>query len=375
MASGYSLKDQLFNAEKIRWLADLFSAADSGFDGAGFQADVMAQLPALELKQRISWIADVLGQHYPGPLAGVAPVLLRALPPPLDPTLKDDDFGDFIFAPLGEFVVSRAGEGDPDLVLDLLEELTQRFSMEWAIRPVLNRWPDLVLQRLQVWATHPSYHVRRLVSEGTRPRLPWGEGIGLALSDPLPLLDMLHGDPTRYVTRSVANHLNDITKKQPDLVLERLDRWHAGGQADAAELTWMTGHALRGLVKSGHPGAMKRLGFDPDAAVSARIDISGEARIGGALSFDVVLEGAGDQAVLVDYIIHFQRPGGKQSAKVHKLKQARLSNGTLTLSKRHKLKGDATTFRLVPGAHRVEVQVNGRVRCAAEFELLAPEQA
>ena len=200
------------------------------FDAAGFQGDVMARLPELELKQRITWIAGVLGQHYPGPLPEIAPVLLRALPPPLDPTLKDDDFGDFIFAPLGELVAQRGTETHPDLALDLLEELTQRFSMEWAIRPLLNRWPDLVLERLQTWAGHPSYHVRRLVSEGTRPRLPWGEGVGLALTDPLPLLDLLHGDPTRYVTRSVANHLNDITKKQPDLVLDCLDRWHKGGQ-------------------------------------------------------------------------------------------------------------------------------------------------
>ena len=124
----------------------------------------------------------------------------------------------------------------------------------------------------------------------------------------------------------------------------------------------MTGHALRGLVKSGHPGAMKRLGFDPDAAVSARIDISGEARIGGALSFDVVLEGAGDQAVLVDYIIHFQRPGGKQSAKVHKLKQARLSNGALTPEQAAQAEGGC--HHIPPGTRRAPDRGSGQRACA-----------
>lgn len=138
----------------------------------------MSRLPELELKQRIAWIADCLKTAFPGALPDVAPVILRALPPPLDPSLSDDDFGDFIFAPLG-FWVGQVGADHPDLALDVLAELTQRFSMEWAIRPFLNGHPDLVLDRMQDWCGHSSYHVRRLVSEGTRPRLPWGQAVGL----------------------------------------------------------------------------------------------------------------------------------------------------------------------------------------------------
>lgn len=132
----------------------------------------------------------------------------------------------------------------------------------------------------------------------------------------------------------------------------------------------MTGHALRGLVKAGHPGAMAALGYDPDVALDVELSLPGKARIGDAVEIGVTLSGARDVPVLVDYILHFQRPGGKVSAKVHKLKQARLSGGRLQLSKRHKLKGDASTFTLVPGPHRVEVQVNGRVRAAGSFDLL-----
>ena len=363
------MKDQLFNAEKTLYLSNLFSDADERFDGEAFQCAVMSRLTNLELKERMAWIAECLQNAVPGALPEVAPVILRALPPPLDPNKTDDDFGDFIFAPLGEWVVS-VGLDHPELALDVLSELTQRFSMEWAIRPFLNAHPDLVMQKMDDWCSHSSYHVRRLVSEGTRPRLPWGQAVGLALHDPLPLLDRLHGDNTRYVTRSVANHLNDITKKEPDLVLDTLHAWQKADRQEDAELQWMTSHALRGLVKAGHPRAMKALGYDPDVPLQADVQISGDARIGDALTFDVILTGAADQPVLVDYIVHFQRPGGKISPKVHKLKQARLNDGNLRLSKRHKLKGDATTFRLIPGKHRLEIQVNGRVRAGVDFELL-----
>lgn len=367
MASGFSLKDQLFNAEKVTYLAGLF--ASDRFDPDAFVSRVIARLPELELKARISWIADCLGEAVPGDLPDVAPVILAALPEPLDPGKSDDDFGDFIFAPLGEWVAA-VGIDHPDPALEVLEELTQRFSMEWAIRPFLNRWPDTVLARMERWCDHPSYHVRRLVSEGTRPRLPWGAAVGLDLTDPLPLLDRLHGDPTRYVTRSVANHLNDIAKKEPDLVLDRLSSWHKSGRQAARELDWMTAHALRGLVKAGHPQAMRMLGYDPEADVVVSVSVTGEARIGGELNFEVMVQGAEGQPVLVDYIVHFQRPGGKTSAKLHKLKQARIGAGGLRLSKRHKLRGDATTYRLVPGAHRLEIQVNGEVRAGVDFELL-----
>ena len=371
MASGFSLKDQLFNPEKTRYLAGLFAACDPGFDAPGFEAQVNARLPELELKQRIDWIAEVLGQHYAAPLPEFAPLLRAALPPPLDPGKSDDDFGDFIFAPLGEFVVSKGLEAHPDLSLDLLEALTQRFSMEFAIRPFLNRWPDLTLERMQEWAGHDHYHVRRLVSEGTRPRLPWGLGIGLDLRAPLPLLDQLHRDGTRFVTRSVANHLNDIAKKEPDLVVETLRRWGEAGQQTGKEMDWITRHACRGLVKAGHPGALGLLGYDPEAPVEARITLqSATVPIGDALSFSVDLTGPAEQPVLVDYRLHFQRPGGKASAKVFKLKQAKLVRGALKLSKAHKLKGDATTFKLVPGPHRLELLVNGNVRAEAAFDLL-----
>lgn len=229
-----------------------------------------------------------------------------------------------------------------------------------------------MLERLQDWAGDENYHVRRLVSEGTRPRLPWAKAVTLRPDQTLPLLDRLHGDPTRYVTRSVANHLNDLTKATPDLVLDRLRNWQVSGRQDARELRWITSHALRSAIKAGHPGAMAMLGYDPAARVDlVALEVPATVRIGEVMDIAVTLSAPEPIGVLVDYLFWRRRADGTMTSKVFKLKQARLKPGEpLHLSKAHRLKGDATTYRLYPGAHRIAIQVNGRVLGEATFELL-----
>ena len=367
---GFSLKDELFNETKVKGLAAQFAPHAPGFSADAFTAEVMTQMLDLELKARITWIAECLRRHVPGDLPAIAPVLRAALPPPLDPTLTDDDFGDFIYAPLGEWVTDLVTEDSRDLGLDLLEEITQRFSMEWALRPFLLQWPEPTLARVATWCAHENYHIRRLATEGTRPRLPWGQAVGLPFEATLPVLARLYTDRTRYVTRSVANHLNDIAKKDPELVVQTLSNWQAEGQQAQKEMDWITSHALRGLVKAGHPGALALLGYDPDMEAEVALTCPASAEIGGKLEFACAIEGAKGAGVLVDYRITFCRPGGKTSVKVYKLKQAKIGATGLTLSKAHGLKANASTFTLVPGTHLLEVMVNGRVRAQAEFELV-----
>lgn len=237
----FSLKDQLFNRERIEFLADRFSASQPDFDRARFVADAIKGLSALELKQRIVHLAACLERVLAVDFRQAAGQIVAALPPPLDPTKTDDDFGDFIFAPLGEFVV-RNGLTKQHLKLSLrtLREITMRFSMEDAIRSFINNWPDEVFCTLEKWSTDSNYHVRRLVSEGTRPRLPWSGRLTTNFDRALPLLDQLHADPTRYVTRSVANHLNDIAKIDPPTVLRTIKRWRQQMMQRPAELEWMT---------------------------------------------------------------------------------------------------------------------------------------
>lgn len=371
MAESYSLKDQLFSPARVAGLGRELAAAWDGFDPARFEARVGERLGALELKARIAWIAEVLDEMLPADFDRAAGIVEAALPAELDPALTDDDFGMFIHAPYGDFAVRRGLEDHRDRALDLLHAVTRRFSMEYAIRHFINRWPEETFARLEAWAEDPNYHVRRLVSEGTRPKLPWGIGIATPPERALPLLDRLHGDPTRYVTRSVANHLNDITKIAPDLALDRLERWRAAGRQDATELGWMAAHALRGLVKAGDPAALAMLGYDPGAALDCDVEmLTRQVAIGDVLEFRVTLSAGREVPVLVDWLLHFPDAAGRRGPKVFKLKQAVVTPGApLVLDKRHRMRGDATTFRMTPGPHRVAVQVNGRIRGEAGFDL------
>ncbi len=371
MAEKFSLKDHLFNAETVGRLGGHFE--DAGvFKAAPFVADVMAEMLPLELKARINLIAEVLGRYLPREFPKAAQAISGALPPPLDPTLTDDDFGHFIYAPLGVYVENHGLEGHLDQSLDTLEQITQRFSMEYSIRAFLNKHPDATLARLQDWISHDHYHVRRLVSEGTRPKLPWGQGIGLTSDQTLPLLDQLQADPTRFVTRSVANHLNDITKKDPDAVITRLENWQADGTQKGKELDWMRKHALRGLIKAGHPGAMTHLGYSPDAPVIlSQFSISPDSIARGeSVEIALTLQADTNVPLIVDYVIDFMKANGTTAPKVFKIKVLDAKAGKpVVIKKKHTFKDNATTFTLYPGAHQLHVQVNGRSVASVPFEL------
>lgn len=370
MAKGDSLADQLFNRDTVGRLA-------AGFDTAGvfaadpFIVDVMGRLHTLELKARISHIAQVLTAYLPADFPTAAAAILRALPPPLDADLRDGDFGHFIYASLGVYVENQGLVGNLSRSLDLLEALTMRFSMEFSIRAFVNHDQTATLRRIHCWATHDNYHVRRLASEGTRPRLPWGQNVGLCASVTLPILDKLHADPTRFVTRSVANHLNDITKIDPDAVISRLDQWQAAGLQSKQELDWMRKHALRSLIKSGHAGAMGHLGYRPDVPViHAAVDIPLHVVRGDKPVIGVKFTPLVSGPLIVDYVIDFMKFNGRTAPKVFKLKTLTGTAGTpVSVTKTHHFNATASTLRMYPGGHVVRVQVNGRIVASQDFTL------
>ncbi len=371
MAEKFSLKDHLFNAETVGQLAAEFAAGVPEFDAARFSAQALAGFPERELMARMEWMADCLEEQLAGDFAVMAEQLTAAMPALLDPSKTDDDFGHFIHGVHGILSARHGLEGHRARAMALLYEATQRFTMEFYIRHFLNRWPDETLADLSMWGTDDNYHVRRLVSEGTRPRLPWAQNVGLEPEQTLPLLDMLHADKARFVTRSVANHLNDLSKIVPDEVLARLAQWDAAGEQNRQELDWMKRHALRTLIKQGHRGAMAALGYSADVPVTAQIAVADSTvPIGGALAFEVTLHCNVDAPVLVDYRIGFARPSGKVSEKVFKLKVGQVkADMPLVLKKSHKFKGGASTFSLHAGAHAIILQVNGRDVACAEFAL------
>ncbi|MHA6325629.1 hypothetical protein [Roseivivax sp. CAU 1753] len=371
--AGFSLADQLFNARTLAQLGREYSVLP-GFDADRFETEALAGFGTRTLLARLEWIATCLEAQLPRDFPAMAEALEAAMPPLLDPAKADDDFGQFIHAVPGILAVRHGLETHRDRALDLLYLATQRFSMEFYIRPFLNRWPDATLARLAIWAGDANYHVRRLVSEGTRPRLPWAAHIDLPADRTLPLLDRLHADPTRYVTRSVANHLNDLTKTDLRRVIAHLDAWAAARRQTPDELDWMTRHALRSAVKRGDPLALEHLGFDPDLPLTARLDLSPEpVPIGAALRIAAEIAPDRPGKLLVDYRIRFHRPSGRAGEKVFKLGQGAAQPGApLTLARNHPLKPAASTFTWHPGPHSVILQVNGRDVAEAAFTVTAP---
>jgi 3-methyladenine DNA glycosylase AlkC len=178
-----------------------------------------------------------LGDWGTGDFRRAVGVLVRSLPAPVDPTRSDGDFGDFIYALYAEYVARHGCTAeDLEFSLSALRKITTRFSAEFAIRPFLNLFPDQVLAILQIWTEDEHRRVRRLCNEGTRPRLPCPPSLTLPYHVGIPLLDRLFADPTRYVTRSVANHVNDISKKDPHLALDTLERWRGSGHQRPREM-------------------------------------------------------------------------------------------------------------------------------------------
>ncbi len=372
MTERFSLKDHLFNQSKVEYLADLLSVADATFKRDEFINVVMSMLPVLELKDRIRLISAVLKDYLPEEYDRAVRIILASLPAPLDESKTDDDFGDFIFAPFGEYIATYGCTRERLVVsLEALKEVTKRFSMEDAIRYFLRAFPREVLQVMTVWAMDDNYHVRRLVSEGTRPLLPWSGRIPLLSRDTLPLLTMLHADKTRYVMRSVAIHLNDIAKTEPQLVIDTLREWQNLGKQDARELAWMTKHALRTLVKQGHREAIVLLGYTATEFSVTTFSIEKPLVKGGdEITLSATITTATTAPLLVDYVIHFVKKNGSTTPKVFKWKTLTLKAGeTITLTKRHWLKIDATTFTLYPGRHTVELQINGVIVGATTFIL------
>lgn len=368
----------LINAALVRECGAHLRRAWPGFDRRAFEAQALAGLDALEMKARAMQIADALEATLPADFDRAAGLLESVLAPaPTDDALglrtTDAGLAGWIGWPIGEYI-ARRGLAMPGRALLALHALTQRFTSEFAVRPFLVHHFDLTLATLTGWTTDPSPHVRRWTSEGTRPRLPWGLRLDALVRDPAPtapILRALLDDPSGYVRRSVANHLNDIAKDHPGHVADWLDA-HLPGAPPARRA--LLRHASRTLVKQGHArtlAAWGLAGFRGEAtlAVSPR-----RVAVGGQVVLEAVLRSTARKAqhLAVDYVVHHVRANGGASPKVFKGWTLDLAPGeTRALSKRHPLR-PVTTRRLYPGVHRVELQVNGRVLAAASFTLRAP---
>ncbi len=367
----------LINEPLVRQAGVQLQRADPGFDARRFVRLASRGLDGLEMKASAMQIADALEATLPADFARAAALIEAALAPPEAGEAMADMRGvhaglrGWILWPVGEFV-ARHGQDQPERALATLHALTQRFTAEFAIRPFIVRHPALVFATLQRWCQDDSHHVRRLVSEGSRPRLPWGLQLKSLIHDPgptLPLLRALQDDPSAYVRRSVANHLNDIAKDHPALVAQ----WLQAHLPDAPEpRRALLRHASRTLIKQGDAAVLRAWGLGAAFKGRATLHITPDAlAVGEMLNLQLTLKSsaARPQTLALDYVVHHVKANGSTSAKVFKGWQIVLpARIEVVLNKRHSMRA-ITTRRYHAGHHAVQVQANGGVIAEAGFDL------
>jgi 3-methyladenine DNA glycosylase AlkC len=374
---GEPLKN-LINQESIRIASAHLRRAWRGFDAAAFQRSAARGLDQLELKARAMHIADALEAALPGDFDRAAAVIEKSLAPVIENgsavsvVSGDEGVRGWMLWPVGEYI-ARRGLAEPERALAALHALTQRFTAEWAIRPFIVAHPALCFATLEKWVADPSPHVRRLVSEGSRPRLPWGMQLKSLIADPsptLPLLAVLQDDASDYVRRSVANHLNDIVKDHPQIVLQWLEKHLPGASLERQALLR---HASRTLIKRGDARAMAAWGFGSAFDGTATLKLRPtRVALGESLALTVTLNSTSrrTQKLVIDYVVHHVTARGTTSAKVFKGWTRTLEAGqTLQLDRQHRLH-PITTRTYYPGAHRVEVIANGKLIANGAFRLL-----
>lgn len=345
----------------VRRIAANLARNGQQFDADAFLASALPSLQDLELKSRVLHVARALHQGLPKPFTKAAEVLRRAA--------KSWDRGPenalagFAAWPVIDYV-GLFGLEDFEIAMQCLKELTHLFSAEFAIRPFIEADWGRALAILHTWVKDPDAHVRRLVSEGTRPRLPWSSQLAELRDDPshaLPLLTALRDDESLYVRRSVANHLNDIGKDHPDFLVELLGEWSPRA---GRERNWVIRHAARTLLKQGKKEALSLLGFDPNAKVSCgppRLEPAA-VTIGDSIEFRCTIASESDTPleVMVDYVVNYMKADGTRRPKVFKLKKTTLApRARIDVFKRHRM-AQTSTRKLYTGEHELWLQVNGR---------------
>jgi len=352
------------------------------FERESFFREAAGGLDTLELKARAMQVCSALEATLPADFGEACNVIEASLAPPWPDDRAssgqavDEGLSGWILWPVGEFI-ARRGQGDPERALHALRAITQRFTAEFAIRPFIVNHPARVFAMLESWLQDPSAHVRRLVSEGSRPRLPWGLQLKSLIQDPsptLPLLRALQDDPSEYVRRSVANHLNDIAKDHPGLVASWLQQ-HLPDAPPARRA--MLRHASRTLIKKGDPVILAAWGLDK--AFKGEVDFQltpKKLNVGDSLTLALTLRSSARRAqkLAIDYLVHHVKADGRTTPKVFKGWTLELAAGdSVQLGKQHSMR-TVTTRRYHAGAHAVEVQINGRVVASAPFALRVPDR-
>ena len=365
------LLKNIFSPILVSILAQNVKIVHPEFREKDFINRIEPNLDSLELKQRAQLISLALHEFLPQNYVDACRIIKASM------SLSDSDrqkigkYPEFYFMPFAEYIAAYGLEYFDDST-SAIYDLTKVFTSEFCIRPCIEKYPLEMNRMLHQWAMDESQHVRRLVSEGTRPRLPWASRLPAFQKDPKPvfeLLEKLKSDPELYVRRSVANNLNDIAKDNPDQVMKCLQRWSSVNDVGTQ---WVIGHASRTLIKDGHIEALKLQGFDPAAPLKVEaFKVDGLVNYGGKLTFEFKLTNTGTSAsnYLIDFVIHFMKSNGRQAPKVFKLSAKKLRPGdSVHVVKAHPIK-PISTRKYYNGPQRIAIQINGVERAEALFQL------
>ncbi|SKA47706.1 3-methyladenine DNA glycosylase AlkC [Chitinophaga eiseniae] len=353
---------EMFNRDFYRHFADVFAAADKKFDRNGFYKDVTDQLETRELNGRLRHTAMMLGKHLPGDYKKAVAVLQKAAP-----SLKTG----YTALVLPDFV-ALYGKDHFDLSMEVLQYFTTLGSAEFAIREFLKADFARTLTVMKKWARHDDHHVRRLASEGSRPRLPWSFKLDAVIKDPSltrDILESLKTDETLYVRKSVANHLNDISKDNSAYMLQLVKGW----DTQHPHTGWIIKHASRTLIKKGDKDSLSVFNFEKQVKIKlAQFKLSAAViRLGDALTFTFQLksEKTSPQKLVIDYVVHYPKSSGELSQKVFKLKELTLQPGELLSFSKKQVFKDMTTRKHYAGKHLISIQVNGKIYGEQAFQL------
>lgn len=333
-----------------------------GFDRQAFKLKVFdKRWPERELKARMTHIAESLHPFLPADYPQAIAILTTA-------SQKFSGFEPMFFPAFAELF----GLDDFENSTAALEFMTRFSSSELAVRPFIMKYGERMMQQMQRWAESDNEHVRRLASEGCRPRLPWAMALPEFKRDPAPVLAVIEKlmlDESEYVRRSVANNLNDISKDHPEVLITMLR--NRLGKHDHSDR--ILKHASRSLLKQGNIDALKLFGFsDPDHIVIHDLQVATSVAIEGELPFSFAIQA--EEKVLgklrIEYAIDFMKANGKQARKIFKISEAQYSQHEKHISRTHSFK-QITTRKYYPGRHDLAVIINGKQLAIAPFELIA----
>lgn len=350
------------------------------FDARGFVARIMDdEWENRELKQRCRHITTVLKEFLPADYKDAIAKILELLDYvkstyPDFSVIDDEKFGLTLEWMILDNYVEQYGMDDYETSVRAIEKITQFTSCEFAVRPFIIKYPDEMMKQMLVWSKHEHWGVRRLASEGCRPRLPWAMALPNLKENPapiIPILENLKNDPSRFVRLSVANNLNDIAKDNPKTVIDLVKKW----RGESKEVDWIIKHGCRTLLKQGNPEIMELFGFD---SVIENISIDNfqiptpKVKVGNSLEFSFKLLNHNDKKVRIrlEYAIYYQKANGTLTKKVHKISEKEYAGDSITqITRKHSFRV-VTTSKFHLGLHQIAVIINGNEFEKYSFELV-----